>query len=191
MNPRDARRPATAASRAVDDLRMAGPRIRVGAAVGRGRTSLSAFDDALARLGVGDVNLIRLSSVIPPRASLEVVADGSVAPAGTEWGDRLYCVYAAQTAVEVDQQAWAGIGWTKVADGDGRGLFVEHEAVDEGSLHRRIADSLGDMAARRPQSFEEPRSVRIGAVCDEPGVAVCALVLAAYESEGWRGTPLP
>lgn len=168
-----------------------GPRIRIGAAIGRGRTALSAFDDALARLGVGDVNLIRLSSVIPPGAVLEIVAKGSVAPVGTQWGDRLYCVYAAQTADVPGQKAWAGIGWTRVAGGDGRGLFVEHEAADEDALESRISASLDDMIARRPQTFDEPDSVRIGAVCEEPDTAVCALVIAAYASEGWYEVTLP
>ncbi|MGW4738919.1 pyruvoyl-dependent arginine decarboxylase [Nocardia xishanensis] len=35
---------------------------------------MSAFDAALRELGVGDANLIRLSSVIPPRAMLERTA---------------------------------------------------------------------------------------------------------------------
>jgi hypothetical protein len=44
--------------------------IEIGAATGTGPTAMSAFDAALRDLGVGDANLIRLSSVIPPRAVL-------------------------------------------------------------------------------------------------------------------------
>lgn len=189
-DPLDDDQRAAPAERSVGAARTAGPRIRLGAAVGRGRSALSAFDDALVLLGVGDVNLVRLSSVIPPDAALEIVAHGSVAPAGAEWGDRLYCVYAAETADVPGQMAWAGIGWTRVTGGDGRGLFVEHEAPDEATLDRYISGSLDDMITRRPQTFDEPRSVRIGATCEDPGTAVCALVLAAYESEGWRGVTL-
>ena len=40
--------------------------ITVRSATGSGRTLLAAFDDALLSAGVGDLNLITLSSVIPP-----------------------------------------------------------------------------------------------------------------------------
>lgn len=35
---------------------------------GNGQTNLSAFDDALCKAGVGDLNLIRISSIIPPNS---------------------------------------------------------------------------------------------------------------------------
>ncbi|WP_297421404.1 pyruvoyl-dependent arginine decarboxylase [Thermococcus sp.] len=37
----------------------------LGAAAAEGRTKLNAFDNALLKLGIGNVNLVRLSSVIP------------------------------------------------------------------------------------------------------------------------------
>ncbi len=43
---------------------------------------MSAFDAALRELGVGDANLIRLSSVIPPRAMLERTARDAIYYAG-------------------------------------------------------------------------------------------------------------
>ena len=161
--------------------------ILLGAAIGRGHTELSAFDDALHRVGVGDVNLVRLSSVVPPQAQVEVVVDGSVAPAGTTWGDRLYCVYAAQVASSPGEQAWAGIGWMRGDAGPKvGGLFVEHEAADEATVHRLITTSLDDMARRRAQEFAPATRHVIGASCERPGEAVCALVIAAYAASGWH-----
>jgi len=37
----------------------------IGAAVAEGGTKLNAFDNALLKLGIGNVNLVKLSSVIP------------------------------------------------------------------------------------------------------------------------------
>jgi len=41
-------------------------------AIGSGKTSLSAFDDALFKAGMGNYNLIRLSSIIPKNAKIKV-----------------------------------------------------------------------------------------------------------------------
>ena len=43
--------------------------------VGTGRTELSAFDDALVQAGIGDYNLVQLSSVIPRGADLAELDD--------------------------------------------------------------------------------------------------------------------
>ena len=38
------------------------------AGVGKGKTQLTAFDNALQQAGVGDYNLIKVSSILPPNA---------------------------------------------------------------------------------------------------------------------------
>jgi len=70
----------------------AGLTIRISAGVGTGRTRLSAFDAALCAAGVGDFNLVRLSSVIPPASEVVELARGERVLG--RHGDRLYCVYA-------------------------------------------------------------------------------------------------
>src|SRR3954452_25615431 len=96
--------------------------ISIRTAAGHGRTTVSAFDDALLGAGVANYNLIRLSSVIPQTG----VISFDSRPVKGEHGDRLYCVYAAATAEQPGDTAWAGIGW--VRDESGRGLFIEHTA---------------------------------------------------------------
>lgn len=162
----------------------AGPlTIEIGAATASGPTQLAAFDAALRELGVGDANLIRLSSVIPPGARL--VRGGRVRkPIG--WGDRLYCVYAAAHAETPDARVAAGLGWVLRADGSGAGLFVEHEAETAAEVEALVRASLTDMTRRRPQEFGPIQlcgtEIRAGR---EPA---CALVLAAYRTAGWDGT---
>ncbi|WP_378733427.1 pyruvoyl-dependent arginine decarboxylase [Nocardia brasiliensis] len=157
--------------------------IEIGAATGAGPTAMSAFDAALRELGVGDANLIRLSSVIPPRATLE--RTGRVRKP-IPWGDRLYCVYAAQHADEAGRTAAAGIGWVLRDDGSGAGLFVEHEGETTDEVAALIRSSLNDMTRNRPESFGPVRLCTTEARSD--GSPVCALVLAAYHTTpwGWR-----
>jgi len=48
-----------------------------------GKTSLSAFDGALLQAGIGNINLIRVTSILPPHASEEPnleIPEGSLVP---------------------------------------------------------------------------------------------------------------
>lgn len=154
--------------------------IEIGAATGVGPTAMSAFDAALRDLGVGDANLIRLSSVIPPRATL--ARTGRVRKP-IPWGDRLYCVYAAQHANTAGERAGAGIGWVLRDDGSGGGLFVEHEGGTAAEVARLIRSSLIDMTRNRPQRFGPIQLCTTEARSD--GRPTCALVLAAYHTMPW------
>jgi arginine decarboxylase len=155
--------------------------ISLSTGTGSGPTPLSAFDAALCAAGVGEYNLVRLSSVIPPHSLL--VRSGAEGQLTGRWGDRLFCVYASQLAELAGEQAWAGIGWVLRQDGSGAGLFVEHEGPSEQGVLDDIASSLGDMVRRRGGEYSEPELLVTSATCiDEP---VCALVVAGYETTGW------
>lgn len=158
-------------------------KIYVSSGLGTGTTTLSAFDDALALAGVNNFNLLRLSSVIPPNA--EIVELDGPAPKfeGSEWGDRLYTVYAEMRTATPGQEAWAGVGWVQFGD-DSRGLFVEHESHDEQSVRSDIEKSLKGLLKNRSNIDNPEIKMRvIGVKCvDQP---VCALVVAAYQTERW------
>ncbi|MFC3961744.1 pyruvoyl-dependent arginine decarboxylase [Nocardia jiangsuensis] len=156
--------------------------IEIGAATGTGPTALAAFDAALRELGVGEANLIRLSSVIPPRARL---VRGARVRKPIAWGDRLYCVYAAHGA-EPGGRAAAGMGWVLRTDGSGAGLFVEHEAGSAAEVEALIRASLTDMTRRRSAGFG-PIELCVTEIRADAEPA-CALVLAAYRAAGWDGT---
>ena len=155
--------------------------ISVARAVGRGGTELSAFDAALIGAGVGNFNVIRLSSVIPPQAAVVEVERCPFTDQGG-WGDRLYAVYAEQRTSVVGEQVWAGVGWVQDRR-TGRGLFVEHEGATEGSVREDIAASLRDLQATRGLDLGAPRMSVIGAMCT--GAPTCALVVCAYRTEAW------
>ena len=152
--------------------------ISIRTASGHGRTMLSAFDDALWRAGVADFNLIRLSSVIPRQSQMSFSSE----PLAGEHGDQLYCVYASAHAEHPGETAWAGIGWTR--DAIGNGLFVEHHAGSEETLSELIHLSLEDMIERRGGGYGAIETATVSAHND--GQPACALAIATYQVDAWR-----
>lgn len=158
-----------------------GVAIRVSTGSGAGPTSLAAFDAALLVAGVGDFNLVRLSSVVPPHAEVREVA-GADQVRGTT-GDVAYCVYADAYASTPGQQAWAGVAWAIGADGSGAGLFVEHAASSEDSVRRDLTTTMNAMARTRGRPYRLAGLTVSSAVCvDRP---VCAVVVATFGTAGW------
>jgi arginine decarboxylase len=155
-------------------------RIPITTGTGGGPTPIAAFDAALLDGGVGNFNLIRLSSAIPPLSVVEM-ASGPVAPLG-RWGDRLYVVYAHRGASEPGREAWAGIGWIQNSD-TGAGLFVEHDADDEETVRADIASSLAAMAEARTVDFGPPSIVTAGVRCF--GQPVAAITVAVFGARDW------
>lgn len=148
-------------------------------ASGDGNTHLAAFDTALREAGIANYNLVRLSSIIPP--GTEIITNPTAQPTG-DWGDKLYCVYAAKTEDKPGHEAWAGLGWV-IAEEDGRGLFVEHTGASQAEVEEQIRGTLGTMVVDRGYTFGEIQTVYASAKCvDKP---VAAITLAFYESEGW------
>jgi len=146
---------------------------------GSGRTPLSAFDSALMEAGVANLNLVTLSSVIPPGS--RITHTNEVLEAAH--GDRLYCVLSSGHADHPGEIVWSGLGWV-VDEETGKGLFVEHHAGSEESLREQITLSLEDMTTSRGGGYGEIQIATAYAHCtDKP---VCALVVAAYTSVGWE-----
>src|SRR2546426_4693242 len=86
-----------------------------------GDSELTAFDNALRKAGIGDVNLIRVSSIVPPGARIAPLQDlpfGALTPAA----------YAKVTSTTPGQTiaACIGVGWT--ARG---GVLMEASGHDE------------------------------------------------------------
>lgn len=157
-------------------------KIKVSSGIGTGPTSLAAFDSALNHAGVANYNLLRLSSVIPPEAQIEL-SDTPLKNLPGEWGDRLYVVLAEMRVDTPNNEAWAGIGWVQ-DEKSGKGLFVEHEGYSEKKVRDDITQSLTALMATRNVDFGSINMQVVGRTCKhEP---VCALVVAVYEASGWE-----
>lgn len=159
--------------------------IPVAGAVGDGPTPVAAFDAALLKLGIANLNLIRLSSVIPTGARIEVALDDRPPMVATEagWGDRHYVVYADARAENPGEVAAACVGWVQNPD-TGAGLFVEIEGNDEELVREQVAASLRAMVEARDIQVGPPTLMSRSIRCvDQP---VCALVVASFTTEPWR-----
>jgi len=178
--------------------------IEVAAATGVGPTALAAFDDALRVAGVYNFNLVRLSSVIPPGSfvspatatatapspvaepsSVDVIdlrSDPEPASLSGAWGDRLYAVWAFESAHVLGQEAWAGVAWVQ-DPADGKGLFVEHEGGSESQVREELHASLTFITRTRGLDHLPQQQVVIGSKCE--GEPVGSLVIAPYKTESW------
>ena len=155
--------------------------IRVSLGSGTGPTRLAAFDEALFAAGVAGFNIIRLSSVIPPFATVRDVS-GADQVAGTP-GDVAYCVYAAGYASTPGEQTWAGLAWAVDPDGSRAGLFVEHTASSEAVVRRDLRASIDAMSQSRGVRYQIAGQTVSSAVClHHP---VCAVVVATYGTAEW------
>lgn len=158
--------------------------IYLSSGVGTGPTKLAAFDAALNNAGIANYNLIKLSSVIPPKS--KIIEFKSSIPSSKipgNWGDRLYVVMAEVRVDTPNANAWAGIGWVqdKVS---GKGLFVEHEGDSEAIVRNDIQQSLEGLMKTRNIKFGPVRMKVVGVTSDaEPA---CALVCAVYQVSDWE-----
>jgi len=155
-------------------------KIQVSQGVGIGPNQLSAFDKALNEAGIANFNLIYLSSVVPPNSKIIQTKKPKITG---EWGDKLYVVMAQQRTSKRHEEAWAGIGWMQDAK-TGKGLFVEHEGHTKAEVVGNINASLEALAKNRRAKFGPINMKVIGTKCQDQ--AVCALVIAVFESEPWK-----
>ena len=107
-----------------------------------GPTPISAFDHALISAGIANYNLLYLSSIIPPGATIE--RRRFVAPPA-QYGHRLFVVLSRQDARIHGESAWAGLGWVQAPD-SGKGLLVEVHGTSRQVVERGIERSLTAMA---------------------------------------------
>lgn len=153
--------------------------IKICCGTGSGKTFLSAFDSALVDAGVGNYNLIYLSSVIPKGAA---IVETEHVEKANDYGSKLYVVMARCDQNEFGKEAWAGLGW--IQDEEGRGLFVEHHAEGRKEVERLISNSLDDMREGRSFSYGDINSAITGIRCENR--PVCAVVVAIYQIESFN-----
>ncbi|QZP36209.1 pyruvoyl-dependent arginine decarboxylase [Halobaculum magnesiiphilum] len=155
--------------------------IHVADGVGRGPTELAAYDAALADAGVGDFNLVTVSSVVPADAEVHAV---DTAPDLGPAGDRLTVVQAHAAASPEDahetETVTACLGW---ATGPGPGLFYEADGSDADAVRETVATGLDAGRDLRDWTFEREET-RCATVETDDSAYVAAVVVAAYgESE--------
>ena len=145
---------------------------------GEGLTELSAFDKALFDAGIGNYNLIKLSSVIPENSQIVVK---KISWNQKEQGYKLYVILSECIETTIGKEAWVGLGW--IQDETGKGLFIEIKGLSKEEVKKLIDDSLKNMQEYRPERYGKINYKLVGIKCE--GKPVCAVVAAVFKSEGW------
>ena len=149
--------------------------------VGKGGTTLAAFDAALFDAGIANHNLIPLSSIIP--VGFTPILQKADLNDAEGFGDKMYVVMAEKRETRKGRAAWAGIGWAMAETNPSKGLFVEHCGETESDVITLINKSLASMVSYRKEKYGAVQYKTMGIVCEEE--PICAVVAAVYETEGW------
>lgn len=137
-----------------------------------GGSELTAFDNALRKAGIGDVNLIRVSSIVPPAARmapLPALPYGALTPTA----------YAKVVSSTPGQRiaACLGVGWTESG-----GVLMEAHGFDEtaAEIEERTRAMVEEAMLVRSMVPYEVHVASADHVVENIGSAVAAAVL-------WRG----
>ncbi len=131
-----------------------------------GSTLLNAFDNALLDAGIGDVNLIKVSSIVPP--GVEVVMDKPTLPRGA----LVPCVYAERTSERKGEVIAVALAVGIAEDGFGVVMESEGETAEEAKAK---AVTMVEEAFR----VRGIKPVRILQIAAEHQVVRCGSVVAA------------
>jgi len=147
----------------------------LGAASAEGGTELNAFDNALLKLGIGNVNLVKLSSVIP--AHIEWLEELPKVPVGM----LLPTVYAHIESSRKGDTISAALGVGLRPD-NGGGLIYEHSChCPREEVERIVREMVEEGFASRGWELGEFRvaSAEI-TVGDRPAAAIAVVVMFPY-----------
>ncbi|MHB8415303.1 MAG: pyruvoyl-dependent arginine decarboxylase [Acidiferrobacteraceae bacterium] len=138
-----------------------------------GYTPLNAFDGALLAAGVGNTNLMKMSSIVPP-GSREVPVGSLTLPPGA----LVPVAYAAMESDIPGSMICAGVAAAWPRDASRPGLIMEYHAhghrEDAESVVRRMAE---EGMKKRGWEIREIRSVAIDHRVEKIGAVFAAVVL--------------
>ena len=110
--------------------------------VGVHKHRLQSFEMALRKAGIEQYNLVRVSSIFPPRCKL---VSPQVGLSYLSPGQIVHVVLADASTDEPGRLVCAGLGLAKPARGDQYGYISEHHGF--GLTSKKCADLVEDMAA--------------------------------------------
>jgi arginine decarboxylase len=136
-----------------------------------GGTTLNAFDNALLAAGIGNVNLVKISSIVPPDVSiieLPKLRPGAMIPTA----------YAAITSAVPGETIAAAVGYARPDDPDKNGVIMEfHGATGRAEAEDAIRRMLEEAFRVRGEAIYEMRILAAEHTVERVGCAVAAVAL--------------
>ena len=140
-----------------------------------GATPLNAFDNALLAAGIGNINLVKVSSIIPPDADvvpLPQLKPGTLVPAA----------YAAITGRVPGELISAAVGYALPRDRTKAGVIMEyHDTVPKAEAEQVTHQMLEEAFRVRGEAIREMAVVGAEHRVEQIGCAVAAVTLLAEE----------
>ncbi len=139
------------------------------AATAEGRHGLTAFDKALLEAGVGDINLVRLSSIMPHGCR---EAEKIAFPVGA-FVPTAYGAYTSEKQGELIAAA-IGIGFAP----DGSGVIMEHAgACSAAEARRKVEEMLQEAFKNRERELVKIQVKSVEHRVEKAGAAFAAVAL--------------
>jgi arginine decarboxylase len=136
-----------------------------------GGTLLNAFDNALLAAGLGNINLIKVSSIVPP--DVEIVELPKIKP-----GALVPTAYAAMTSDVPGQTVAAAVGYALPDDPAKPGVIMEyHDLADRRTAERSIRAMLEEAFRVRGEIIRELKVFVAEHTVERIGCAVAAVAL--------------
>ena len=147
----------------------------VTAGTAEGGTTLNAFDNALLVAGIGNINLVRISSIVPPEVDivpLPLIKPGSIVPTA----------YAAITSDVPNETVTAAVGYALPVDRTKAGVIMEfHERGDRASAEQAIRAMLAEAFQVRGEEIREMKVIAVDHRVEKVGCALAAVTLLSED----------
>ncbi|MGA1875525.1 MAG: pyruvoyl-dependent arginine decarboxylase [bacterium] len=136
-----------------------------------GYSPLNAFDGALLDSGVGNLNLVKMTSIIPPRCQ-------KISPCPIDPGSLVPVAYASIWSDIQDEFISASVAAALPADPDRPGLIMEYSARGRKKDIENIARHMAEQGMLlRKQDIKEIQSICIEYRVKKIGAAFAGVVL--------------
>jgi arginine decarboxylase len=140
-----------------------------------GGTTLNAFDNALLAAGIGNINLIKISSILPPDVpvlDLPKIKPGALIPTA----------YAAATSETPGETVAAAVGYAIPDDPAKNGVIMEfHGVATKAEAERQIHGMLEEAFRVRGETIRERGVAAVEHTVERIGCALAAITLLADE----------
>jgi len=145
-----------------------------------GYTPLNAFDGALLQAGIGNTNIVRMSSIVPPHCK-------PISPITLPPGALVPAAYASITSDMPGEVISAGVAVALPEDEHQNGLIMEYSAKGERDKIEEIVRNMAMEGMKlRGWEIKDLKSLAIEHKIAKIGAALAAVVL--WDASIWHGT---
>jgi arginine decarboxylase len=143
-----------------------------------GFTSLNAFDGALLRAGIGDTNIVKMSSIVPPRCQL-------ISPVPLPPGSLVPTAYASITSDVPGQIIASAVAVALPTEPHFPGLIMEYSGRgSKAEIEEMVRQMALDGMKLRKREIKDLKSMAVEHKVQKVGATLAAVVLWDREETG-------